>query len=71
MEQLKNVAASKSMLKRDADVIIAPLYDIDTETNTANGETTYKITIRGYAGKYVDWDKNASTTAIQTTSEKK
>jgi hypothetical protein len=53
-ERLKVAATYKSLQKHNGDILVAPLFDVRGELNNHR----FVVTVRGYAGKYVDWDKD-------------
>lgn len=59
-DRLKVAATFKTLQKHGGDVLVAPLYDVRSE----NGNTRYIVTVRGYIGTYVDWDKNGVETPV-------
>ena len=56
-EQLKIDATNKTLKKHSGDILVAPL--IDVESVAENGKVkSYTVSVYGYIGKFVDWDKN-------------
>lgn len=54
-DKLKVAATYKSLQKHEADILVAPIYDIVAERDG----NRYIVTIRGFAGNYVDWNKDS------------
>lgn len=56
-DKLRTDAASKFLKKHNGDILVAPLFN--TEKNYSNNKIdNCTITINGYVGNFVDWDKN-------------
>ena len=61
IEYLETKALQKSALKHGGDVVVMPIVNVDVTTTNGGGKmatTTYTVTVNGYVGKYVDWDKD-------------
>ncbi len=56
-EKLKIDATNKTLKKHGGDILVAPL--IDVETTYKDGVLkSYTVTVYGYIGTFVDWDKD-------------
>ena len=66
-DRLKVAATFKTLQKHGGDVLVAPLYDVRSELNNHR----YIVTVRGYIGKYVDWDKDGSEQPIIVPNDMK
>lgn len=54
-DRLKVAASYKSLQKHEGDIVVAPIYDVRSDRDGGR----YMVTIRGYMGRYVDWNKDS------------